>query len=94
MSRQAWRKRQRPSHRRLATHEGKLLQRQTSAADPQPLRRAAQTNESIGQRLATGKNQRHGLKEILQLRSVIANVFLQGDIGAVERNNARFIPAL
>ena len=34
------------------------------------------------------------LEKLLQLFRILGNIFLQRDIGAVERNDARFIPAL
>ena len=59
---------------RLAANKGKFIQRHAGPVDAQTLRRTTEGQEPIRQRLRTRQDERDGVKQIPQLRAVIADV--------------------
>ena len=80
--------------RRLAANKGKFIQRDAGPIDPQAFRRTPQGQQPIRQRVGTRQDERDGVEQVAQFRTVIADVFFLRDIGAVKRNDTRLVPAL
>src|ERR1041384_3922495 len=79
---------------RIAPNKRKFVERNAGAIDPQTFRRTTEREQTFRERFRARQDERHRVEQILQLRSVIANILFLGDVGAVKRNDTRFVPAL
>src|ERR1051325_7430091 len=80
--------------RRLPVHHRKFIERNTGAIDAELLRRTTELREAIGERLRAGEHKRHEPEQAAQLSAIVRDLFLDRDIRAMKRNNARLVPLL
>ena len=77
----------------VAADKRKLMQRHAGAVDAQTFRRTAERKQALRQRFRTRQHQRHGVEQILQLRTVIANVLFLRHVRAMKGNDTGLVPA-